>query len=229
MYDRADSPFFNTFAEMHRQLGIEVSVYPAQQDGRTLQVTGGKEATEAFFRRIGYRYAEEKERKAWLWSRYLAAQLYRAEDRIRQVRERNEAGESLRSISHDMGHPHGWAWGLLNRNADTPEVGRDFPGFPEWVSARWDGHALRVGVERRRKRAGEPVYNVTVSSPDHSYLLASGLNNYNCEFQDTVNQLFRTEDIEAALTDEVGPLFDTDAEEHLTDTEPLFADSDADG
>jgi len=45
---------------------------------------------------------------------------------------------------------------------------------------------------------------------------------YMCRFQDTEDQLFRTADIEAALSADVGPLFDTDAEEHLTDTEPLF-------
>jgi len=45
---------------------------------------------------------------------------------------------------------------------------------------------------------------------------------YMCEFQDTTDPLFRTEDIENALSADVGPLFDTDAAEHLTDTEPLF-------
>jgi len=49
-------------------------------------------------------------------------------------------------------------------------------------------------------------------------------NEYLCEFQDTENQLFRTEDIEAALSSEVGALFDGDPSEHLTDTEPLFSD-----
>lgn len=47
-------------------------------------------------------------------------------------------------------------------------------------------------------------------------------NEYLCEFQDTEDQLFRTEDIQAALTSDVGPLFEADSGEHLTDTEPLF-------
>lgn len=47
-------------------------------------------------------------------------------------------------------------------------------------------------------------------------------NEYLCEFQDTENQLFATEDIEAALTEDVGPLFETETEDHLTDTEPVF-------
>jgi len=45
---------------------------------------------------------------------------------------------------------------------------------------------------------------------------------YLVEFQDTENQLFRTEDIEAALSEDVGALFDAETSEHLTDAEPLF-------
>jgi len=45
---------------------------------------------------------------------------------------------------------------------------------------------------------------------------------YMCQFQDEVDQLYRTEDIQAALTDDVGPLFDEDTDDHLTDTDPLF-------
>ncbi len=49
-------------------------------------------------------------------------------------------------------------------------------------------------------------------------------NEYLCEFQDTTDQLFRTEDIEAALTSGREPLFSEDPSEHLTDREPLFSD-----
>jgi len=45
---------------------------------------------------------------------------------------------------------------------------------------------------------------------------------YLVEFQDTEDQLFRTEDIEAALSDGAEPLFDTDPSEHLTDEDPLL-------
>lgn len=45
---------------------------------------------------------------------------------------------------------------------------------------------------------------------------------YMCKFQDEVDQLYRTEDIQAALTSKVGPLFGTDEDEHLTDTDLLF-------
>lgn len=47
---------------------------------------------------------------------------------------------------------------------------------------------------------------------------------YLCEFQDTVNQLFATEDIQAALSDDLDPLFETEggAEQHLHNHFPLF-------
>ncbi|WP_259086535.1 terminase large subunit domain-containing protein [Salinibacter ruber] len=52
-------------------------------------------------------------------------------------------------------------------------------------------------------------------------------NEYLCEFQDTTDQLFATDDIEAALTADTDPLFAEGTAEHLTDTEPLF-DTDSD-
>ncbi|MCS4172068.1 hypothetical protein GGQ05_003560 [Salinibacter ruber] len=51
-------------------------------------------------------------------------------------------------------------------------------------------------------------------------------NEYLCEFQDTENQLFATEDIEAAMSADVGPLFDGNVEKHLNDTDPLFSEAD---
>jgi len=50
---------------------------------------------------------------------------------------------------------------------------------------------------------------------------------YECAFRDQQDQLFRTEDIEAAVTGDVGALFDADTSEHLVDTEPIF-DTDTD-
>lgn len=49
-------------------------------------------------------------------------------------------------------------------------------------------------------------------------------NEYLCEFQDTEDQLFRTEDIEAALTSEADPLFDEDTSDYLTDRDPILTD-----
>jgi len=49
-------------------------------------------------------------------------------------------------------------------------------------------------------------------------------NEYLCEFQDTENQLFRTEDIESALTEEESALFGGESTQFLTDEDPLFAD-----
>jgi len=49
-------------------------------------------------------------------------------------------------------------------------------------------------------------------------------NEYLCEFQDTQNQLFRTDNIEAALTDQQSALFGGESDQFLTDEDPLFAD-----
>lgn len=46
---------------------------------------------------------------------------------------------------------------------------------------------------------------------------------YMCSFQDTEDQLFRTKDIEAALSGDTRPLFDGDSDV-LSDIDPLFSD-----
>jgi len=47
---------------------------------------------------------------------------------------------------------------------------------------------------------------------------------YMCSFQDTEDQLYRTEDIEAAVTEDVDTLFNVETSKHLTSTDPLNPD-----
>jgi len=49
-------------------------------------------------------------------------------------------------------------------------------------------------------------------------------NEYMCEFQDTTDQIFRTEDIQAALTSKNDPLFGGGDTDVMTDATPLFTD-----
>jgi hypothetical protein len=49
---------------------------------------------------------------------------------------------------------------------------------------------------------------------------------YMCVFQDQVNQLYRSEDIDAALTSDLSPLFGSGASDYLsTEIDPLFANA----
>jgi hypothetical protein len=82
----------------------------------------------------------------------------------------------------------------------------------EWERVKVTGHDCprmnKEFLEQERREMGEWEFR----------------NEYLCEFQDTENQLFRTEDIEAALSEDAGGLFEEDATDFLTDTDPLFTD-----
>jgi hypothetical protein len=82
----------------------------------------------------------------------------------------------------------------------------------EWERVKIDGYDCpRLSeefLEQERREMGE-------------YRFAQ---EYLCRFQDTENQMFRTEDIEAALSGDPGGLFEEDATDFLTDTDPLFTD-----
>jgi intein/homing endonuclease len=59
---------------------------------------------------------------------------------------------------------------------------QDVGSFDEWCRERWDGdrRVLRLRVEQKTFRPEPvPVWNLLVGSRDHSYLLASGANNFN--------------------------------------------------
>lgn len=59
---------------------------------------------------------------------------------------------------------------------------RSFPTFAKWLSSRWVENTLFVAITERYDEDEEPTFNITVDSPDHSYLLEDGLNNQNCDF-----------------------------------------------
>lgn len=83
---------------------------------------------------------------------------------------------------------------------------------PDWEKVEVTGHdcprMTEEFLEQERREMGEWEFR----------------SEYLCEFQDTQDQLYRTEDIEAAVTSDVGPLFDVDTSEHLTSTDPLNPD-----
>lgn len=82
---------------------------------------------------------------------------------------------------------------------NRPQAARNFPRFADWLAERWRDGALYLKVTAREQLPEAPVYNIAVDSPDHTYLLADGLNNHNCDFAVSGGAVFDPADLDAFL------------------------------
>ena len=175
--------FFAGLRQMMTDLGVESTVQSAdrgQNTTYTLYVSPGVENARTFFTSVGFLFAANKSFNAWLWKNYLDAYVSgrrRLVEDIRSMRDRD--GMSFDVIASLLGQSKGKVYQVYRRGAQRSSW--DFPGFREWVADRWclESNLLRLAVVRKTVTADKPVYNVRVDSHDHSYLVGSGLNNFN--------------------------------------------------
>ena len=182
--------YFANLQKMLLELGIKASVtvtravkFEKPYATYALRISG-LENLIAFCELVGYVYCDAKAIAAWKWLQYMKA--YRVEVHRRRdtaLRLRSE-GESYEIIGAAIGLTKGAAYRLL---ADidagrATTAGQKFPHYDEWMRVRWIDELglLRLRVASCTPRS-EPteVWNMLVSSPDHSYVLASGANNFN--------------------------------------------------
>lgn len=95
----------------------------------------------------------------------------------------NASGEKFNDIGKVLGITKGAAWRLISdiKKGRRCTAGHNFPYFEDWVKARWDDRQglLRLSVSCFEKKGVSEVWNLLVSSKDHSYILSSGANNFN--------------------------------------------------
>lgn len=178
--------YFAQLKEMLSDLGVEASVAVTGNGYRTyaLRVASGTDNLIRFFEDVGYVYCRKKAILAWQWAKYLRAYKAEANRRCTVALEARSAGETYASIANRLGLRSGAAFRLLQdiERGRATTAGHAFPHFAEWIKERWvpELGLLRVFVSHRVLRdEREQVWNMLVSSPDHSYLLANGANNFN--------------------------------------------------
>jgi len=152
--------------------GIRYSLYVSRPASNILR----------FFDLIGFRYAEDKERVCFYWRHYLGAYLYDSEHRRRVIRRLHQDGLSYSEIGKRLGMCGANAHRLLQKPPTRPRA--DFPHFPEWKKKRAGDDCIFLKITERYDGGAEEVFNLSVDSPDESYLLADGLDNYNCSWID---------------------------------------------
>lgn len=179
--------FFASLQQMLAELGVVSSLSTTVgRDGYVtnwLRINTPAENLIAFFDKVGFAYCQDKTLLAWQWSKYLKAYNAQANTR-RQLCLNKTDDESFEELGRKLGVTKGAACRLrgdvLAGKAVT--AGHSFPHFDEWLAKRWIAELglLKVFVSKKTDRAEKrTVWNLRVSSPDHSYLLASGANNFN--------------------------------------------------
>lgn len=178
--------FFDQLKALSESLGVKASVLVYHDKARVviqLVVDTGVDNLIAFYERIGFLYCARKQLLAWQWAHYLRAYKAAAERRRSTVLELRAAGASWATVGNAIGLTRGAAYrmhgDILGGKSTT--AGHSFPHFDLWISERWlsDRNLLRLAITRKTPLPAQEVWNLKVSSPDHSYLLADGWNNFN--------------------------------------------------
>lgn len=173
--------FFCQVQNMMVELGIETVLKQSKSPTGTanyIYVNAGIDNVVKFLTECGYIFSAEKADKAWLWSKYMMAMRYdatkRREDVLQLVPKHGYAG-----TARLLGLSRGGVFSTYNSTGTAFQAARNFPKFNEWVKDRQHNGGLRLRVVKKKTTESIRMFNVLVSSPDHSYLLANGINNFN--------------------------------------------------
>ncbi len=174
--------YFESLSKLHQDVGIKTTLTQKAKDNYIIYkiyISPEKRNTLKFLQDIGYRYCKRKEILAFEWSQYYQAFFFLATHRGDRAKELRKEGLSYSKIGLNLGCSLQQASNLVN--LPQKESGRGFPQFDGWISERKkQSGSLFIKIYTKTIEIAQDVYNITVSSPDHSYLLANGINNYNC-------------------------------------------------
>ncbi len=179
--------YFASLAQLVSDLGVKCSTsVTVGKDGYLtywLKINKTPGNLIAFFEKIGFAYAQDKSILAWQWVKYLKAYEFAANQRAavcRAMLPDETYGELGSNLGLTCGAAHRLRGDVLAGKATT--AGQSFPHFDEWIKERWIPKLglLRIKVAAKSDRPEKTMtWNLRVASHDHSYVLASGANNFN--------------------------------------------------
>lgn len=188
------SDFFDDLKHMLEELSIRctwtssLTWTPSSKEKNTtytLYIYNQIENIRQFFLKIGYRYAQIKEDLAFAWFCYLGcwkAALAKKQAAFIEARRLRANGETYKSISQatDLSYPQ--IDKAVNRKDVPARLYRTYPHFSQWLGQHFVEGAIFLPLKKTslKGRPARDVYNLTVDSPDHSYLLANGIRTFNC-------------------------------------------------
>lgn len=177
-----DGKFLGDISQIMEDIGVSVTTLSsatAEKITNKIYVKSNPSNIHRFYSKIGYRYASTKETLAFYWQHYLGAYIYRVEDRQKEVVRMLSDGMSYDEVGESIGISGGGVRAIIKHKPTRTDW--KFPHFQEWIDSRANGNTLSIEVAGKdESETEEHVYNITVDSPDHSYILASGIDNFNC-------------------------------------------------
>ncbi len=182
--------FFTQLQTLAKDFGVatNVTVVKTHNFGKTYVNYWLRVQTESivdFYEKIGYVYCNNKAKAAWLMAKYIRTYEYAGYVKTQRIKKMREVdGLSFYRIGKTLGIGTGGVYNLYQRimRGEQCNAGHGYPRFQEWISDRWNAedNLLKLSVVEKNTLEKQEVFNITVDSPDHSYLLADGTNNYNC-------------------------------------------------
>lgn len=188
--DNDGMPFFKDLQQLAEDLGVSTTIRVSKTNkyGKTFTNYWLSVKTESivdFYEKISYVYSWRKAEAAWKFATFIHTYEFAGQEKGRQIKLwRENYGFSFYRIGKMLGIGTGGVYNLYQRLAKGEKLnaGHGFPVVDDWLAERWDekNKVLRIKVVSCDKTEPTEVYNITVDSPDHSYLLADGTDNYNC-------------------------------------------------
>lgn len=206
--------FFTSLVQLMQDVGVgsNYTVGERHYNGRkyyTFDLYTARSMQEAidFYSIVGYKYAYEKETLSFRRYHHLVHYMFdikKKQDIYNLINLLYASGHGRTSIARNLGVAKHYVDHAIERGSVSRLYCTDlFPKFNEWVSDRIDSNdesMLFVDILSSEYIKTEIVYNLTVDSDDHSYLLANNIRTFNC-FSADGEGVFQHPFIEAARSD----------------------------
>lgn len=152
-------------------IGVDVSFGDILSDG-TLTLY----AKQGFGEHVGYLYCKRKQERLWLFEHYKNCSRWQ----IREAQRLRSCGFKWKDVGEKLGLKSACAYTYGNLcDAATKRAPKMYPVFVDWVASRYHNGLLNINLVHKELVCTKNVWNITVNSPDHSYVLANGLDNFN--------------------------------------------------
>lgn len=181
--------FFEDLKALAFDLGVKCNVTQTETNkyGKTFVNYWLRVQTESaldFYNNVSYAYCNSKAEEGWKLAQYIKAYRYAGKRKTEIIKSMRAEGASFYKIGKALGIGTGGIYNLWQRieKGEECNAGHRFDKYDKWIEKRWNQKLglLKIEIVEKRNLKPTAVFNITVDSPDHSYLLADGTNNFNC-------------------------------------------------
>lgn len=208
--------YFVQLQDLSQKAGIEstvtvnrVSSFDKPYYAACLNIKTNANNLVRFYEYTDYRFCQKKALLGWTWLNYLNSYVYASEYRYNTVLDGVRNGETYTEIGSKLGLTRGGASRIYSsiRKGKTVRAGKNFLFYPDWLKDRFDptDNSLKLAVVQKFNLPGADVFNIKVDSPDHSYLLANGINNFN-SFETMLGRVYYAFDREETIREDIEDL-----------------------